>query len=188
MRPAGRTPATRPGAGAAEGDLIEIGRIAGAHGVRGEVRVRLHNPDSTTLFRISRVLLRPPQGGEARALCLLHARRHKRGVLLRLEGIESASQAAELATQILCVRRGDLPPLKPHEAYYAELAGSVVRLQSGATVGVVREVFATGSNEVLVVEGPEREYLIPFIADVVVRVDPAERVVVIEPIPGLFDS
>jgi 16S rRNA processing protein RimM len=188
MRPSGRARAPHRSPEPPEDGLVEVGRITGRHGVRGKVRLRLHNPGSTALSRVDRVVLRSAQDGGERAVRLLEARRHKYGVLLRLEGVETADQAAALVDQTLCVRRDDLPPLEPHEVYYTELTGSVVRLQSGELVGVVREVFATGSNDVLVVEGRQREYLIPFIADVIVRVDAPARVVVIEPIPGLLDS
>ena len=51
----------------------------------------------------------------------------------------------------------------------------------------VRETFSTGVNDVWVVEGGERERLIPVIADVVRAIDRPARRIVIEPIPGLLD-
>jgi 16S rRNA processing protein RimM len=166
---------------------VEVGRIVSRHGVRGEVRVRLHNPESEILRRVTRVFLRALDHAPEQTLRLLAVRRHSRWTLLRLEGIASAEQADQLIGRALCVRRDDLPPVGPHEIYYAELIGSAVRLETGEALGVVRDVFATGSNDVLVVDGPAREYLVPFIADVIVRVDAVKRVVVVHPLPGLLD-
>jgi len=62
--------------------------------------------------------------------------------------------------------------------------------ESGTLLGTVTRVFPTGSNHVCEVTGETREYLIPLIADVIVRlnVTPPERVLIIRPIPGLLDD
>jgi len=188
MRPSGRSPtplAQHPGTFG--GSLVEVGRIVGPHGVRGEVRLQPHNPNSATLTNVERITLRGGEPGLEQTHRVLAARRHGRFVLLRLEGVESVEQAEELVGWALCVRRDELSPPRAHEAYYIELLGSTVELDTGEALGVVREIFSTGSNDVLIVDSSEREYLVPFIADVIVRVDAARRLVVIHRIPGLLD-
>ena len=61
-----------------------------------------------------------------------------------------------------------------------------MRTNEGRELGEVRDILATGANEVLIVRG-EREYLIPFIEDVIMKVSPEEGEIVIEPLEGLLD-
>jgi len=181
MRPAGRRVASRDG-----GPLVEIGRIVNRHGIHGEVRVLPHNPETTTLNAVEWVVLRDANTpGERRRV--VARRRHKRFVLLRLEGCDTANDAEALVGRTVCVPREQLPPRQPHEVYQVDLIGCTVRTDSGDDLGTVREIFATGSNDVCVVWDGTREYLIPLIADVIVRLDPAAGEIVIHPVPGLLD-
>lgn len=166
--------------------MIEIGRIVNRHGVRGEVRLVLHNPDSALLDQLPVLCLRAADGAiESRRV--LGRRRHKRFVLLQLEGVATANDAEALIGRAVCVDRAQLPPTEPGEAYHLDIVGCAVRTESGEPVGVVREVFRTGSNDVCVVEGDRGEHLIPLIADVIVRFDVPAREIVIRPIPGLLE-
>jgi 16S rRNA processing protein RimM len=170
---------------AADG-LIEIGRIVRRHALRGELRVRLHNPESTTLAAIDRVVLRDVTHGDETRRVLGH-RRHQQGVLLLVEGCATPEAADALIGRAVCVRREQLPPAGPHEVYCTELVGCAVSTESGLVLGTVADVFPTGSNDVCRVAGNGHEYLIPLIADVVVRLDLPARQLVIRPLAGLLD-
>jgi 16S rRNA processing protein RimM len=78
------------------------------------------------------------------------------------------------------VPRSQLPAAAEGEVYWADLEGLEVRNTVGGVLGKVEGLFATGAHAVLVVRG-ERERLIPFVAgQTVVRVDLAERVIVVD--------
>lgn len=185
MRPHGRR-SNAPGspAAAAEG-LVEIGRIVNRHGIRGEVRLLPHNPSSTAASWLDSILI--VDGGSIEERKVLAARPHKRFVLLQIEGVTTANQAESLVGRSVCVRPEQLPPLGAGEVYHADLIGCAVSTESGEPLGTVREVIATGGNDVCVVVGRGREYLIPLIADAIARLDVAERVVVVRPLPGLLE-
>jgi len=186
MRPTGRdAERRRPATTAAT--LVEIGRIVGRHGIRGEVRLRLHNPDSTTLQPQASVVL-CADGVALGSRLLLGVRRHKHYALLRLDGVTTADDAEALVGRVVCVPREHLPPRGPDEVYHLELIGCTVRTDTGESLGIVERVFATGSNDVCVVADGEREYLIPLIADVVVRIDVDAREMTVHPVPGLLES
>ena len=188
MRPPGRDadPVARRSE-TTEGTLVEIGRIVGRHGIRGEVRLLLHNPDSTTLQRLAHVVLCAGDGaGEPRRL--LSVRRHKRYALVRLDGIVTANDAEALRGQTVCVARQDLPPTGPGEVYHIELIGCSVRTDTGELLGTVRAILTTGSNDVCIVENGDREVLIPLIDDVVRRIDVSGREIIVHPVPGLLES
>ena len=95
MRPPGRAPSPEPPAPAISGaDVVELGRIVGRHGVRGDVRVLLHNPDSTALSGASEIWLMREGSVERRRL--LSLRPHKRVLLAQLEGVDTANAADAL--------------------------------------------------------------------------------------------
>jgi 16S rRNA processing protein RimM len=186
MRPTGRQPVVTP-APLNEGAVVELGRIVNCHGIRGEVRMLPHNPDSTALDAIEWVWLRT-DGGAIERRRLLGQRRHKRFVLLRLDGCATANDAEALVGRAVCVPVAELAPCQPHEVYHIQLLGCTVQTEDGTPVGTVRDVFSTGSNDVCVVTDGTREHLIPLIADVIVRLDVAAAEIVIRPLPGLLDT
>lgn len=166
-------------------DLIAVGRVGTTHGLRGELRVQLFNPDSTVIQPGVEIILRR-EDRESRYR-VRSARPHQRVVLVILEGCESIDAAEALVGTEICVAKDQLPPAGPDEIYHFELVGMTVVTINGEDLGTVAEVLAVTSNDVCVVRSGAREYLIPMIADVVKEVDRKGRRLVIEPLPGLLD-
>jgi 16S rRNA processing protein RimM len=167
--------------------LIQIGRIVNRHGVRGELRVLPHNPESTALDLLPEVVIETSDGRIDNRR-VLSARRHKRFVLVRLDGVGTADEAEAMIGRTVSLHAADLPPAGAGEIYYHELVGCAVVTEAGEELGRVCEVFATGSNDVCVVRQGETEHLIPLIADVVVELSTERRQLVIRPLPGLLDA
>jgi 16S rRNA processing protein RimM len=166
--------------------MIRVGRIAGAHGLRGAVRLRLDNPDSDSLARLSHVNVEV--GGHSRVLKILDVGRAGAGMLrVALEGVDDVNAALALKGGIVMIAAADLPPAGPREFYYHDLIGCEVRLTDGRVLGTVTEVFSAGANDVMVVRGEGREVLVPVIEDVVKSMELAARRVVVQPVPGLLD-
>jgi 16S rRNA processing protein RimM len=154
--------------------MLRVGRITGAHGLKGALRFRPDNPDSDTLEQVTRVFLE--SAGAAREFRLTGMTRLNATTRrITLEGVADAN-AAE-----------DVPPAKPGEFYYYEAIGCAVFLSDGTRLGTIEEIFSNGAHDVWVVRDGEREFLIPVIEDVVKAMDLAARRVTIEPIPGLLD-
>jgi 16S rRNA processing protein RimM len=172
--------------GARSSNLIRLGRIAGAHGLRGAVRLRLDNPASDTLAHLSRITI--DLNGERREYRIVGITRAGAGAMrVTLEGVGDADAAQALKGAVVMAAEGDLPALRPGEFYYRDLIGCEVRTTDGRVLGAVAEVFSAGANDVMVVRAGEREVLVPAIEDVVKSMDLKERRVVIEPVPGLLD-
>jgi 16S rRNA processing protein RimM len=108
-------------------------------------------------------------------------------VLLALEGTTDRNAAEALVGARVLVSAEALPPLGENEFYYHEIEGFEVATTDGRVLGEVAETFSTGANDVWVVRGAGREYLIPVIADVVRDIDRESRRIVIDPMPGLLD-
>ena len=171
---------------AGEPPLVEVGRIVNRHGVRGEVRLLLHNPASTIVGAVSSIVIRRDDGTHERRR-LLGSRRHKRFMLLRFEGTTTADQAEQLIGTSVWIRHDQLPPLGPGEVYHFDLVGCAVRTDAGQELGTVRELIATGSNDVLVVAGHGGEHLIPLVDEVVVHIDAATAEIIVRPLSGLLN-
>ena len=164
--------------GAASDEWVEIGVIARAHGVRGELRVHLHNADSTALERAGEVKI----GG--RAVSLDGARRvGGDAVLVRVAGLGDRTQAETLRGQRVEVLRSDLE-LGADEVLLSDLVGCAAFLPDGRPWGVVTAI-QTGPQDRLVIRDGEVERQLPVVDPLVVEVDVAGRRVVVDPPEGL---
>jgi 16S rRNA processing protein RimM len=166
--------------------LIALGQIVNTHALRGELRVRLYNPSSTTLAAGMRVALR--RGSVRHDYVISGLRPHRHLALLTLEGCDSITAAEALVGYEVCICEDDLPAAAPGEIYHFQLIGMEVVTITGEQIGTVEEMMTTGSADICVVRGEDREYLIPLIDDVVKTVDREGGRIVIDPLPGLLDS
>jgi 16S rRNA processing protein RimM len=166
--------------------FVRVGRISGAHGLDGGLRMRPDNPDSDSLQHVSRVHLRRGAAAEERGL--RSARRVNRATIkLVLDGISDANAAEAMRGALVMVAEADLPAVAPGEFYYYQALGCEVVTTAGMRVGVIEDIFSAGANDVWAVRDGEREVLVPVIEDVVKSIDIAARRAVIEPVPGLLD-
>ena len=97
-------------------------------------------------------------------LPVVEGRRHGKGVIARLQGVDSREGAAALSGMTVSVRREQLPRTAPGEYYWVDLIGLRVTTTDGAELGTVASLIETGANDVLVVAGA-RERLIPFLPE-----------------------
>lgn len=150
--------------------LVTVGRIVGAWGVKGWVRVRSFTdpPDNIAGFPAWTLC----REGRESQLRLEEGRLHGRGqIVAKLESIADRDAAAALAGSDVAVARSDLEPCRDGEYYWADLEGLEVVAVDGQSFGRIDHLLRTGSNDVIVVRG-ERERLIPFIdGDVIKSVD-----------------
>jgi 16S rRNA processing protein RimM len=95
-------------------------------------------------------------------------RRHGKGLVAKLQGIDDRDRAAQLRSALIAVERERLPALPAGEYYWADLVGLRVTNLEGIDLGVVDHLIETGSNDVLVLRG-ERERLVPFLPESVIK-------------------
>ncbi len=166
--------------------MLRVGRITGAHGLKGALRLRPDNPDSDTLEQVARVFLE--SAGQAREFRLTGMTRLNATTRrITLEGVADVNAAEALKGAVVMLATEDVPAAKPGEFYYYEAIGCEVFLTDGSRLGTIEEIFSTGAHDIWVVRDSEREVLVPVIEDVVKAMDFAARRVTIEPIPGLLD-
>lgn len=155
---------------------IPLAEIARPHGVRGEVRLRLYNRDSDTLLEQDEVLVRLTDGTE-HEVSVDGARRADDAILMKLHSVDDRDRAEDIRGAVICVRRGDFPPLAPGEFYEVDVVGAEARL-AGARVGEVVEILTYPSVSAIRIRADEGgHWEVPLVEAFVARVSPEERVV-----------
>lgn len=166
---------------------MTVGRVLGAWGVSGWVRVEPETDDPRRFHRLTRVRL-VPRRGQPQWLNVRGAQVDGQQVRLRLEGIESREAAQLLGSSLLQIPVEEVAPLPEGRYYRFQLLGLEVWTQEGRCLGRVTEILETGANDVLVVQGQGQEVLLPALRDVVRRVDLAGRRMEVALLPGLEEA
>ena len=183
----------KPASAPEGGRLIELGRIVGAHGLRGEVRVAPHAAPCPTLRPGLLVWLHLPHTSprvvETTGVRTAYKARQKTpSLLLAFAGISSRSEAEGLCGAALFVDEAALPRLAAGEFYHYRLIGLAVETVTNERVGDIAGILTTPAHDVLVVRNGTDEHLIPVVADVIRTIDLSGRRVVIDPPPGLLET
>jgi 16S rRNA processing protein RimM len=150
-----------------------MGRVAGSYGVRGWVKVAPQAGVQESLAAANEWWL------DAAPRRIESARVHSATVIAKLEGIETREQALALKGRQVSVARAALPDAGEGHYYLADLLGLEVRNTRGVALGVVRQWFTNGPQDVMEVAG-DRTRLVPWVAAVVKRVDLGARLIEVE--------
>ena len=140
---------------------IALAAVAGAHGVKGELRLKLFSDSSESLSRHKRICV----GGVERRL--LSVRDAGNGAVARIEGVADRTSAEALRGSLVEVDRSALPPLEEGEYYHSDLIGLPAFDREGARIGTVAAVENYGAGDLLEIESEDgKRSLIPFRAGI----------------------
>ena len=160
--------------------MIILGRITGAYGVKGWVRVHPFADDPGAWSKLGQWWISASDKVPADAWKPdeLSAARWSAGKLdAKLAGVEDRAAAEALKGWYVAVPRDAMPTASDGEYYWHDLTGLVVVDRNGEPLGRVVELLETGANEVLVVRDGEVERLLPFVKHVIDGVDLATGVI-----------
>ena len=167
-------------------DMVLVGRIARAHGIRGQVIV-----DPATDFPEERFkpgsVLHIRRGDLTEAVTVEHVRFHRGRPIIGLTGIETMNAAETLAGMELRIAVDALQPLPAGSYYHHDLIGCSIETLTGGTIGRVRSVEGDGVGSRLVVDTASGDVLIPMVEGICVAIDMAGRRIVVDPPGGLLD-
>ncbi|MGZ8282525.1 MAG: ribosome maturation factor RimM [Allosphingosinicella sp.] len=136
---------------------VTLAAIAGAHGIGGEVRLKLFAEGLESVKRHKKLF-----AGE-RALELVSLRPGGGGAIARFAGISDRNAAEALRGLVLSVPRADLPPLETGEYYHADIIGLPCEGRDGERLGTVVAVENFGAGDLLEIERPDgKRAMIPF--------------------------
>lgn len=164
-------------------EYLEAGKIVNTHGIRGEVKIMPYTDVPELLCEFDRLFI----GKERNEIIIERSRVAKNMVIAKLKGVDTPEQAEKLRNRLLYMHRDDLE-LDEDTYFIQDLIGIEVKdADTGFVYGKIADVMQTGANDVYVIEGNGREYLVPAIADVVISTDIDGNSMTIRALDGLFD-
>lgn len=163
---------------------LRIGQIVAAHGIRGQVRVRLLTDLPERLKTMTEVQV----GAEARPRGVSFSAFHKGQAILSLAGVTDRTAAEALVGQDLYRPLADLPPLPEGEYYFWQLIGLQVYSAEGELLGKTVDFDHGAASDYYTVETlTGQRCLVPAVPAIVVEVDPEAGRLVINNLPGLLE-
>lgn len=164
---------------------ICIGAVAGAFGVRGELRLKSFTATPEDIATYGPVT---SEDGAQSFTITLTGQATKGALIARLSGVSTKEQADALRGLRLFVERDRLPSLPDDEYYHADLIGLEVFDTGGTALGRVKSVLNHGASDLLEIHGPNLKatVLLPFTREAVPTVDLSSGRIIADPPEGLF--
>ncbi|MFT3771321.1 MAG: ribosome maturation factor RimM [Minicystis sp.] len=164
---------------------IAVAEVARPHGVQGELRLKVYNPDSNLLAQRPRTRLRLPDG-TTRDVSIVSVRDVNKALLVRLAGVEDRDAAEALRGAEVCVPRASFPPLEEGEFYACDVEGARAVMKGGEEIGYVTGLASYPTCDVLLIERTGGARLeVPLLNPYVGSVDVEGGVVEILTVDGL---
>jgi 16S rRNA processing protein RimM len=165
--------------------LITVARILRSQGKDGELRLRFSYIAPTDCSGLKSVFI--GREGDLREYAIESLVPHGKDFDLKLEGVDSLSQADCLAGLDVLIPEETLKEREKDEFFLFQLIGCSVIDGLGKTIGLVKDVLSAGRSDLLVVEREEKEILIPFHESICIEVDVPGKRIRVDPPAGLLD-
>ncbi|RDV25222.1 ribosome maturation factor RimM [Alteromonas aestuariivivens] len=167
-------------------DMVVIGKIGAPYGVQGWVKINSFTDTPEGIFEY-----RPWILSDEKEYLIDQWRPHGKALVAKIDGIDSRDDAERIKNLDIQIFAHQLPELGDNEFYWRELTGMQVVTTQGYNLGVVKDVFNTGANDVLQVRANpkdafgQKERLLPFVFDSVVQsVDKQGKIITVDWDPG----
>ncbi|MGQ8366789.1 ribosome maturation factor RimM [Glaciecola sp. 1036] len=166
-------------------DMLLVGKIGAPYGVKGWVKINSFTQHPENIFDYA-----PWQLGNNREIKVEQWRHHNKSLIAKLIGVDNREDAELIKNLDISVAESQLPALD-NDFYWKDLIGMQVVTTKGYDLGVVKQMFETGANDVMTVKANakdafgQKERLLPFIYDqVVIEVNRQENTITVEWDPG----
>jgi 16S rRNA processing protein RimM len=164
--------------------LVNIGKIVSRWGRHGEIKLRLYleffpKPFFPRLYLKEKGILNEFETESIRS--------HKDDFLLKLKTIDSMEKAIELSGLDVFVPEEHLRTLEKDNYYLYQIIGLNVVTKNKKRIGTIEDLVFIENNDLLIVNTGEKEVLIPFTRSIVLKINLAEKEVVIDPPDGLLE-
>jgi 16S rRNA processing protein RimM len=165
--------------------LVLVGKVTGAFGVNGELRIATFTENPLALLNY-RALLR---ADGSHALTLLSGRSFKGGVIAKAKEVADKTAGDRLLGLTLFVPRAALPPTEEDEFYLTDLIGLQVERVDGTILGKIKAVQNFGSGDLIEVDpGQGKSWYLPFTRQAVPQVDIAGGKLIADPPPEVSEK
>ena len=167
---------------------LKVGKIVNTHSLKGEVKVISSTDFEEERFKKGSKLLITRGNQLIREVVVQSYRNHKNFLLVKFEGIDSVEEAEKLKNLQIKIDSDEVGELEENEFYFHEIIGCQVFDENDRNLGEIIDILTPGANDVWVIKGENgREILIPYIEDVVKKIDITSKKVNIEVMEGLID-
>ena len=171
---------------AASSELVVIARAVRPRGLRGEIVAELLTDFPERFEDIEELVLVAPDGERKSGRLEEYWLQNDR-IILKLSGYDDVETAKELVGFQFAVPESERVPLPEDQYYDWELEGCTVKV-GNESIGTVRSVIKTGGPEILqIADENGKEHLVPLVDEIVVEIDTAEKLIVVDPPEGLLD-
>ncbi len=163
---------------------IEVGQIVNTFGIKGFVKANPWVNDVTRFDDLKKVYIKIRNG--IQEFEIEEVKYHKNQVLIKFKGIENVEQAEALRNAILEIDRKDAIPLEEGQYFIADLLGSEIYSDEGKALGILEDIYNTGSNDIYVVKNElGKSILLPGIPEVIKEVDVESKKIIVHLLEGL---
>jgi 16S rRNA processing protein RimM len=152
-------------------DTLVVGTIGAPYGVKGWVKITTFTHEQDGVFTYTPWLL----GQENKEYVVDQWRTHNKGLVAKLVGVETRDDAESIKNLDISIKAQQLPQLAGDDFYWRELVGMQVVTEKGYSLGVVKELFETGANDVMLIKANlndafgQKERMVPYLLDQVVK-------------------
>jgi len=171
--------------------MVTIGRVLGAHGVRGEIKILPLTDFPQRFLGMTRLEVYRPAGRLIATLTVKSLRFHEAKGLFLVETGEVVDRdgAEALKSAVVMVKASERVPLPEGSFWVEDVIGlRVVSADKGEEIGKVEAVLPTGAHDVYSVRTPQGKVrMIPAVREVVLRILPEEGIMEVRPLEGLWD-
>lgn len=168
-------------------EMVTIGKIRGAHGIRGLVKVSPLTDFPRRFKNLHYVMLN--RNGNISSFDIESVQPYKDVYLMKFKGIDSSEAASEYRNALLQIDESDVYPLPEGYYYHFQLEGLSVYDKEKGFLGTIKMIIETGANDVYVIASDKYgEILIPAIKEVILAVDLGQKMMQVKLLPGLIEE
>ena len=167
---------------------LKVGKIVNTHSLKGEVKVISSTDFEEQRFEKGTELLITRGNQVVKEVTVESYRTHKNNLLVKFVGIDSIEEAEKIKNLQIKIDSDNIGELEENEFYFHEIIGCEVFDENGKSLGEISEILTPGANDVWVIKSQNgKEILIPYIEDVVKKIDVENKKIDIEVMEGLID-
>jgi 16S rRNA processing protein RimM len=166
-------------------ERLEVGQIVNTFGINGFVKVYPYVDDVSRFDNLKKVHIKSKK--EEKELQIEDVKYQKNMVLVKFKGIDKIEDAEKLRNSYIEIDRADAIPLEEGQYFIADLLGLDVYLDTGEKLGILDDIYNSGSSDIYVVKNElGKQFLLPYIDDVVKQINLEEGKIIVHIIEGLI--
>jgi len=167
-------------------DLVAVAKVVRPKGLKGEVFAEVLT-DFPERFEGLTEVLAVSSTGERLDLKLEDFRFQNGRLVLKFAGYDTVDDAESLRNSEICIAEAETVELDQDEYFDWQIEGCRVETIGGGKIGIVRELQRTGGTENLLIDGDDRDFLVPFAEAICVEIDIEKKLIRIDPPDGLLE-